>query len=661
MQTVYTLTEAVALAIKAETQLDKSKAMVGARNPFDNNRATVNKGKTPMTPTTSTTQPSFSNTIRGTNSSGAPTKPANTIPPEVTPRNLYARPGSDKCYRCGQPGHRSNQCPRRSIVNLIEPEEECPFDIEKEDNEAAYTYEEEEVTGGDEGELLSRSLVVQRLLLAPKQKEPSQRHNIFRTRCTVNKRVCDIIIDSGSSENIISKAMVTKLGLQTGKHPAPYKIGWIRRGTEVKVTEVCHIKFSIGKNYADEVTCDVVEMDACHIILGRPWQYDVDATYRGRDNVYIFMKGDLKVILGPIKEEFASIKPKPQGKPVLLVDGGKFIEETKEAREIFAIVVRGEVGRDFIDIPPTLLPLLEEFQEVIPSDLPKGLPPVWDIQHQIDFMPGASLPNRPHYRMNPKESQVLQAQVEELIEKGLVQESMSPCAVPALLVPKKDGSWRMCIDSRAINKITVKYRFPIPRLEDMLDMLSGSKVFSKLDLRSGYHQIRIRPGDEWKTAFKTKEGLYEWLVMPFGLTNAPSTFMRFMNQVLKPITGKFVVVYFDDILIYSQTQSDHVAHLREVLQILQQNKLYVNLKKCSFMTSSLLFLGFVISTEGIKVDEEKICAIRDWPTPQTVSEVRSFHGLATFYRRFVRDFSRIVAPITECMKKGKFHWGETAE
>jgi hypothetical protein len=272
-------------------------------------------------------------------------------------------------------------------------------------------------------------------------------------------------------------------------------------------------------------------------------------------------------------------------------------------------------------LPSVVLDLLQDFEDIFPDEVSAGLPPIHGIEHQIDLVLGASLPNCPACHTNPKETKEIQRQVKELLDRGYVHESLSPCVVPVLLVPKKGRSWRMCVDCRDINAITVRYHHPIPRLDDMLDELSGSTIFTKIDLRSGYHQICVKIGDEWKIAFKTKFGLYEWLVMPFVLMNAPSTFMHLMNHVLRVFIGKFVVVYFDDILIYSKSFDEHLDHIRAVLVVLRAEKLYGNISKCTFCTYHVVFLGFVVTADDIQVDEEKVKVIKDWPTPTNVSQV----------------------------------------
>ncbi|KAI3700067.1 hypothetical protein L2E82_44682 [Cichorium intybus] len=533
----------------------------------------------------------------------------------VAPTPKGASTSGLKCFNCGETGHRQSECKKAGKRHLLAEAEGWQDEDADERYEDALIYDdepqyEEEVVSGDVGV----TLVVRCSCFTPKVVgDDWLKHNIFQSTCTVLGKACTFVIDSGSCDNLISEEVVQKFALKTENRPKPYKLQWLKKGGEVTISKRALVSFSIGTTYKDDIWCDVVPMDACHLLLGSPWEYDRNIDHNGRSNTYSFLFDGVKITLVPSKPK--ELVTKPSGTLLTLT---RFESDLNVADDVFVLI--GKEVTEGVVIPDAMVPLLEEFADVFPSELPDGLPPLSDIQHHIDLEPGAQLPNRPHYRMSPVEHEELCRQVEDLISKGHVRESMSPCAVPALLTPKKDGTWRMCVDSRAINKITVRYRFPIVRLDDLLDQITGATIFTKLDLKSGYYQIRLRPGDEWKTAFKTREGLYEWLVMLFGLSNAPNTFMRVMNQLFRPFIGKFVVVYFDDILIYRATFSEHVSHVRQVLTLLRRDILYAATKKCVFMTPKVLFLGYVVSGEGIQVDESKVAVVKQWPTPTTITE-----------------------------------------
>ena len=299
------------------------------------------------------------------------------------------------------------------------------------------------------------------------------------------------------------------------------------------------------------------------------------------------------------------------------------------------------------EIPGAIQRVLKEFSSVMPDKLPKALPPRRPVDHAIELVPGAKPPARAPYRMSPPELAELRKQLDELLEAGFIRPSKAPFGAPVLFQKKQDGSLRLCIDYRALNKFTVRNHYPIPLIADLFDQLSGAKYFTKLDLRSGYHQVRIAEGDEPKTTCVTRYGAYEFMVMPFGLTNAPATFCTLMNNVFRDFLDNFVVVYLDDIVVYSRTLEDHVKHLQMVFLRLRDNHLYVKREKCAFAQKRINFLGHVIEEGQIRMDRAKVEAIKEWPVPRSLTELRSFLGLANYYRRFVEGYSRRVSPLID--------------
>jgi hypothetical protein len=306
-------------------------------------------------------------------------------------------------------------------------------------------------------------------------------------------------------------------------------------------------------------------------------------------------------------------------------------------------------------------PILREYQDVFPEEVP-SLPPKRDIEFSIELAPGAVSVSRTPYRMSTPELVELKLQLKEMMDKGYIRPSVSPWGAPVLFVKKKDGTLRLCIDYKQLSKVTIRNKYPLPRINDLFNQLGGASIFSKIDLRSGYHQVRIKGEDIHKTSFRTRYGNYEFVLVPFGLTNAPATFMCLMNNVLSKFLDKFKLVFIDDRLIYSKNREEHEEHLRLVLQVLREHQLYAKLNKCDFFQKQIHYLGHVLSEEGVAIDPDKIMSIMEWPTPKDVSNIRSFMGLTGYYRRFIKDFSKIGCPITALQKKGtKFMWTQKCE
>ena len=378
------------------------------------------------------------------------------------------------------------------------------------------------------------------------------------------------------------------------------------------------------------------------------------------EQITILRRSDLDSLVDPEEPPSSSLpssESSPLSHPMLGIH-----EALRRGQRVCAADLSSAIQSSVDPLTQARREMLAEFKDVFPEKLPDGLPPERAIDHKIELVPGSTPPSRPTIRLSTPELAELKRQLTELEAAGRIQESKSPYGAPILFVKKKSGEMRMCIDYRALNNITVKNKYPLPRVDELFDQLQGAKYFSKFDLRSGYHQIRIDKNDVAKTAFRTRYGHYEFLVLPFGLTNAPATFMHLMHQSFLKLLDTCVLVFLDDILVYSRTLAEHRQHVRQVLEILREQKLYAKESKCELFKEEVEFLGHLVGRNGVRMMEDKVKAVQEWPTPTCVGHVRSFIGTAGYYRKFIRDFSRLAAPLTSLTKDNvKFEWGPEQE
>ena len=472
---------------------------------------------------------------------------------------------------------------------------------------------------------------------------------------SVNGQRCKALIDSGATLNVLSTDIVRKATIMVHRKNTKFHAD-LANGFPVPIKHFALSVPVIKGSFCQELDF-VVMKTGYDIILGMPWLEQNNPSIDWIDKSLCFTYQNVKYSWQsenlPYKTshsllsstQFSRAMRKQNGFTLCLVRPSKDIatvnEETPEPKWISSVV--------------------DQYCDVFPKQLPLKLPPERHVDHAIETIPGSKPPSKPPYRMPPHHLQEMKRQIDELLKAGLIRPSKSPYGAPVLFVKKKDGSLRMCIDYRALNNITVKNAASLPRIDDILDQLHGAKVFSLIDLRSAYHQIRIKPEDIPKTAFRTRYGHFEFRVLTFGFTNAPATFQTLMNDIFRDMIDVCVIVYLDDILIYSRSKEEHQKHLNLVLQRLRDHELYAKRSKCDFGSTSVKYLGFVVSDQGIQPDPNKVRAIVEWKQPTSRTETRSFLGLANFYRRFIKNFSDIAAPLTDLTRTTvPFQWNTQA-
>jgi hypothetical protein len=483
-------------------------------------------------------------------------------------------------------------------------------------------------------------------------------------------RKVSILVDSGASTQFMSESLAKELALPLTEKKIGNEVR-LANGDYLVSRQALTLRYSIGP-FSEIETFHLLTLGAFDLILGRPWL--------NRHNPSVdWPKSCIKLIQGSNCYNLIARVEKPCAhKESMLVLAFPALEEEEPPVLDFKDLSSSDVASEAVNAQAKtssrkelansspkfrmrLCKLLRECEDVVPSDpdFKFPFPPKRTLDFEIDMIPHEKIPSKVVYKMSPIEQEELRKQLDELIARGFIRPSQSPYGSPVLFVKKKNGQMRMCVDYRAINALAVKWKYPIPDINMLLDQLRGARYFTKINLNQAYYQVRVGESSKKYTAMLTRWGLWEWNCLSFGLSNAPSHFSRLMMDVFKDFTDIFVLVFLDDILIYSSSESDHLEHIAAVLEKLREHQLYARADKCDWGMEKVDFLGQIVSAEGIGMDPSKIESVRDWPVPQTRTEVLAFKGLAGYYRRFVKNFSEIAGPLSALSsEKVPFVWGK---